>query len=37
MKLETAISVLILTAIMCSVSGAIAMNKLRLADPADVF
>ena len=37
MKLERAISVLILTAIMCSVSGAIAMNKLSSADPADVF
>ncbi len=37
MKLETAISVLILTIVMCSVSGAIAMKKLRLADPADVF
>ncbi len=37
MKLETAISVLILTIIMCSVSGAIAMKKLRSADPADVF
>ena len=37
MKLETAISVLILTAIMCSVSGAIAMKKLSSADPADVF
>ena len=37
MKLERAISVLILTTIMCSVSGAIAMKKLRSADPADVF
>ena len=37
MKLETAISVLILTIVMCSVSGAIAMKKLRSADPADVF
>lgn len=37
MKLERAISVLILTAIMCSVSGAIAMKKLSSADPADVF
>lgn len=37
MKLERAISVLILTVIMCSISGAIAMNKLRSADPADVF
>ena len=37
MKLETAISVLILTIFMCSVSGAIAIKKLRSADPADVF
>ncbi|WP_319418806.1 ABC transporter permease DevC [Pleurocapsa sp. FMAR1] len=37
MKLETVISVLILTIVMCSVSGAIAMKKLRSADPADVF
>ncbi|MDZ8079003.1 MAG: ABC transporter permease DevC [Nostoc sp. DcaGUA01] len=37
MKLERAISVWILTAVMCSFSGAIAMRKLRAADPADVF
>ncbi|MEH2194373.1 MAG: ABC transporter permease DevC [Nostoc sp.] len=37
MKLERAIYVWILTAIMCSVSAAIAMQKLRSADPADVF
>jgi putative ABC transport system permease protein len=37
MKLERAIQVWILTVIMCSVSGAIAMRKLRSADPADVF
>ncbi|MFN6558637.1 MAG: ABC transporter permease DevC [Nostoc sp. ChiSLP01] len=37
MKLERAISVWILTLIMCSFSGAIAMRKLRSADPADVF
>ena len=37
MKSETAISVLILTIVMCSVSGAIAMKKLRSVDPADVF
>ncbi|MDZ8187615.1 MAG: ABC transporter permease DevC [Nostoc sp. ChiSLP02] len=37
MKLERAISVWILTAIMCSFSGAIAIRKLRAADPADVF
>jgi putative ABC transport system permease protein len=37
MTLERAGSVLVLTIIMCSVSGAIAMRKLRSADPADVF
>lgn len=37
MKVERAIHVLILTIIMCSFSGAIAMRKLRTADPADVF
>ncbi|MBW4611722.1 MAG: ABC transporter permease DevC [Desmonostoc vinosum HA7617-LM4] len=37
MKLERAINVWILTIIMCSVSGAIALRKLRSADPADVF
>lgn len=37
MKIERAIQVWILTVIMCSVSGAIAMQKLRSADPADVF
>ncbi|WP_193197433.1 ABC transporter permease DevC [Nostoc sp. MG11] len=37
MKLERAIAVLILTIVMCSFSGAIAMRKLRAADPADVF
>ncbi|MBD2410932.1 ABC transporter [Nostoc calcicola FACHB-389] len=37
MKLERAIAVWILTAIMCTFSGAIAMRKLRSADPADVF
>jgi len=37
MKLERAISVWILTLIMCTFSGAIAMRKLRSADPADVF
>ncbi|MBD2362080.1 FtsX-like permease family protein [Anabaena minutissima FACHB-250] len=37
MKLERAITVFILTIIMCSVSGAVAMRKLRSADPADVF
>jgi len=37
MTASRAISVLGLTIIMCSVSGAIAMRKLRSADPADVF
>lgn len=37
MKLERAIFVLIMTFVMCSASGAIAMQKLRSADPADVF
>lgn len=37
MTLERAGLVLVLTIIMCSVSGAIAMRKLRSADPADVF
>lgn len=37
MKFDRAILVLLLTIIMCSVSGAIAMRKLQSADPADVF
>jgi putative ABC transport system permease protein len=37
MKVDRAINVFILTVIMCSVSGAIAMRKLRAADPADIF
>ncbi|MEO1427751.1 MAG: ABC transporter permease DevC [Cyanobacteria bacterium J06632_19] len=37
MKLTVAIQVFILTQIMCALSGAIATNKLRSADPADVF
>ncbi|MEH1868386.1 MAG: ABC transporter permease DevC [Nostoc sp.] len=37
MKMERAIQVWILTVIMCSISGAIAIRKLRSADPADVF
>lgn len=37
MKVERAVNVFILTVIMCSVSGAIAMRKLRAADPADIF
>lgn len=37
MTVERAINVFILTVIMCSFSGAIAMRKLRTADPADIF
>ncbi len=37
MKLERAIFVLVLTIIMCTISGAIALQKLRSADPADIF
>nr|MDZ8059820.1 ABC transporter permease DevC [Nostoc sp. EkiNYC01] len=37
MNLERAITVFILTVVMCNVSGAIAMRKLRAADPADIF
>lgn len=37
MKLGRAINVFILTVIMCTASGAIAMRKLRSADPADIF
>jgi putative ABC transport system permease protein len=37
MSFERAITVLILTFIMCVVSGTIAVRKLRSADPADIF
>ncbi|BDA72559.1 DevC protein, putative [Calothrix sp. PCC 7716] len=37
MQTSVALQVFILTILMCSVSGAIATNKLRSADPADVF
>lgn len=37
MKRAVVIQVFILTVVMCLISGAIAMNKLRSADPADVF
>lgn len=37
MTTERAVSVFILTVIMCTASGAIAMRKLQTADPADVF
>jgi putative ABC transport system permease protein len=32
-----ALQVLILTMVMCAISGAIAMRKLQSADPADIF
>ncbi|WP_013321091.1 ABC transporter permease DevC [Gloeothece verrucosa] len=37
MTVSRAIMVLILTIIMCVVSGTIAVSKLRAADPADIF
>lgn len=37
MTTARALMVLILTIIMCLGSGAIAVNKLRSADPADIF
>lgn len=37
MTLSRAVMVLILTIIMCSFSGAIAVRKLQAADPADIF
>ncbi len=37
MSLARAVTVLILTIIMCSISGAIAIGKLQAADPADIF
>ncbi|MEM9162967.1 MAG: ABC transporter permease DevC [Cyanobacteria bacterium P01_F01_bin.4] len=37
MKTAVALQVFILTLVMCGLSGAIAMNKLRSADPAEVF
>lgn len=37
MTVRRAVSVFILTLLMCSVSGAIALRKLRTADPADIF
>ncbi|MBW4674440.1 MAG: ABC transporter permease DevC [Desmonostoc geniculatum HA4340-LM1] len=37
MSFDRAINVLFLTIIMCFVSGAIAVRKLRSADPADIF
>ncbi|NER79593.1 MAG: FtsX-like permease family protein [Leptolyngbya sp. SIO1D8] len=37
MKAHVAARVFLLTLVMCIISGAIAMNRLRSADPADVF
>ncbi|MEO0406559.1 MAG: ABC transporter permease DevC [Cyanobacteria bacterium P01_A01_bin.135] len=37
MKAGVVLQVFLLTLVMCAVSGAIAVNKLRAADPADVF
>jgi putative ABC transport system permease protein len=37
MTTSRAIAVLVLTIIMCSISGGIAMSKLQKADPADIF
>lgn len=37
MKLERTVLVLVLTIVMCSISGAISMRKLQSADPADIF
>jgi putative ABC transport system permease protein len=37
MTVNRAITVFLLTVLMCSVSGAIAMRKLQAADPADIF
>jgi putative ABC transport system permease protein len=37
MTISRAVTVLILTIIMCGISGAIAVRKLQAADPADIF
>ncbi|ESA37787.1 hypothetical protein N836_35320 [Leptolyngbya sp. Heron Island J] len=37
MTFERATLILVLTVIMCAISGIIAMRKLRSADPADIF
>lgn len=37
MTAARAIQILIMTVIMCSISGAVAVGKLRTADPADIF
>lgn len=37
MTIKRAVSVFFITVVMCTVSGAIAMQKLQNADPADIF
>lgn len=37
MTVERAVTVLILTIMMCTISGGIAVRKLQAADPADIF
>jgi putative ABC transport system permease protein len=37
MTVARAIQILIMTVIMCCISGAVAVGKLRAADPADIF
>jgi putative ABC transport system permease protein len=37
MTVARATTVMILTMLMCTISGAIAVRKLRAADPADMF
>ncbi|MEB3359664.1 MAG: ABC transporter permease DevC [Synechococcales bacterium] len=37
MRAGVILQVFVLTLVMCAISGAIAVNKLRAADPADVF
>lgn len=37
MTIDRAITVLVLTIVMCTASGAVAMRKLQSADPADIF
>lgn len=37
MTLDRALMILVLTILMCAISGAIAMRKLRSADPAEIF
>ncbi|AFZ02805.1 ABC transporter permease DevC [Calothrix sp. PCC 6303] len=37
MTAERAVTVFVMTIVMCSISGFVAMGKLRSADPADIF